>query len=418
MKSTNFRITLFTQIVGLLCSGILNFAMALHILDLTGSAAIFSTIISISFIPTIVIGPIGGILADRMPKKRLLMIADTVKALLVIILAVAIFLGVETVFLIGFILTVMITFTTVYFPIVAAIVPTIVDKKDIVKANGLAQAVKSLSRFAAPALGGILFGTIGIYYLIMGVAALYVISAVTNLFLKLPEQDKGFDGGVWAAIKNDLGLGFNYILKTEPKIFELALTVGIIAMAFFSILTVALPYVGRVVLGVSEIQFGIAQAATALSALFGAIVAGHSKIKPFLKPKYINHWTFVSAFLSLPMGISMVAAFNLANETRFFIFTVGLFFAMAIFTIFNIIKMAAIQQNAPADMVGKATALTMAITVFPIPIMQRLMGELLEMVTKEYVELSAILFFLTLFVFCIGGVKILFKKKTAKLVKV
>lgn len=411
MKSKNFIITLFTQIVGLLCSGMLNFAMALHILDMTGSATIFSTIIAISFIPTIIIGPIGGILADRLPKKMLLMIADTVKAVLVVALAIMLFLGVETVFLIGVILTVMVTLTTVYFPIVAAIVPTIVDKEDIVKANGLAQGVKSLSRFAAPAIGGLLFGTVGIYYLVSGVAILYVLSAATNFFLTLPETDKGFEGGVGKAIKTDLKLGLSYILKTDPQLFEIALTVGMVALAFFSVLTVGMPFVARVVLGVTESQFGMAQAATAISALFGAIVAGHPKVKPYLQPKYVIHWTFLSGVLSLPLGISMLGALNISNEFRFFIFTAGLFLAMAVFTIFNIIKMAAIQQNAPKDMVGKATALTMAFTVLPIPIGQRIMGELLDRVVAGQLQLTAILFSVTLFVFGIGLVKVLLKRK-------
>ena len=414
MKSKDFKIILFTQIVGLICSGILNFAMALHILDLTGSATIFSTIVSISFIPTIIIGPIGGILADRLPKKLLLMIADTVKACLIVILAVTLFLGIETVVLIGFILTVMITFTTIYIPIVASIVPSIVDRKDLVKANSLSQGVKSLSRFMAPALGGLLFGIIGIYYLIAGVAILYIISAITNFFLTLPETDKGFEGGILKAIKNDLKLGITYILKTDPKVFELALILGIIAMTFFSILTVALPFVGRVVLEVTEAQFGIAQAATGISALFGAIVAGHKKVRPFLKPEYVNHWTIISALFSLPIGASMLPGLGLSSETRFFIFTVGLFFTMAVFSIFNIIKLAAIQRNAPADMVGKATALALAITAFPVPIMQRIIGELLDMVEQSYLGLAMVFFAFTLFVFGVGILKVFLKMLTNK----
>ncbi|MCL1948580.1 MAG: MFS transporter [Turicibacter sp.] len=410
MKSLNFRITLFTQIIGLLCSGILNFATALHILDLTGSATIFSTIISISFIPTIIFGPIGGILADRLPKKRLMMIADTIKAILATVLATALLLGRETIFLIGFILTIMITLTTIYFPIVSAIIPSIVNKEDIVKANSAAQSVKALSRFSAPALGGLLFGLIGIHNLVIGVAGLYILSALSNFCLKLPDTDKGFSGGVLQAIGSDLKSGWIYIWKTDAALFDLALTVGIIAMAFFSVLTVAFPYVGRVVLGVSEIQFGAAQAITAISALFGALLANHQKMKPYLQPKYIIHWTFISAIFSLPIGISMLDRWQISNELRFYFFTLGLFLTMTIFTVFNIIKMAAIQRNAPADMVGKATALTMAITILPIPIMQRILGDLLDRVTKGERNLAGIFLVLTSLVFLLGFVKVILRK--------
>ena len=402
LKNKNFILILFTQVVGLLASGILNFAMALHILDTTGSATIFSTILSISFIPTIIFGPISGALADRLPEKALLMFADTTKAIFVILLGILLFTGNATVILIGVVLTIMVTLTTWYHPIVSAVVPKIMEKDELVKANGMIQSVKSLARFAAPALGGLLYGVIGIYTLVISIGVLYIISMLSNFFLDLPKHEKELENGIFGGIGTDLRAGLTYIMKTDKEVRDLAIMVGIVVTIFFASLTVALPFVGRVILEINETQFGIAKAATGISTLFGALFATNKKIKPFLTPKHLTGWIFALAFLSLPIGISMIPGLNLSNEVTFLIFTSGFFFVMAIIAIFNLIKFTTIQQNAPRDMVGKVIALTMSITVIGIPFAQRLMGELLENIVDGYFELHILFLGVSILIFVIG----------------
>ncbi|MGN0733028.1 MAG: MFS transporter, partial [Emergencia sp.] len=68
MWNRNFIMILVGQIISLFGNGILRFALPLYLLNETGSAALFGVVTACAFIPMIVLGPIGGILADRVNK--------------------------------------------------------------------------------------------------------------------------------------------------------------------------------------------------------------------------------------------------------------------------------------------------------------------------------------------------------------
>lgn len=68
----NFKLLLFGQISSLLGNGILKIALSLYILETTGSAAIFAGLLSIATIPTIILSPFGGILADRADRRNVM----------------------------------------------------------------------------------------------------------------------------------------------------------------------------------------------------------------------------------------------------------------------------------------------------------------------------------------------------------
>ena len=60
----NFSLMIIGQIISLFGNAILRFALSMYVLDLTGSAAAFGTILAVSMIPTVLLSPVGGIIAD------------------------------------------------------------------------------------------------------------------------------------------------------------------------------------------------------------------------------------------------------------------------------------------------------------------------------------------------------------------
>lgn len=72
----NFIILILGQIISLFGNVILRFALSMFVLDQTGSVAIFGTILAISMIPTILFSSFGGILADRVNKRNIMIALD------------------------------------------------------------------------------------------------------------------------------------------------------------------------------------------------------------------------------------------------------------------------------------------------------------------------------------------------------
>ena len=91
MWNRNFIMVVIGQIISLFGNAILRFALPLYLLNETESAALFGVVTACAFIPMIVLAPIGGILADRVNKRNIMVVLDFSTAILV--LAIIILLG-------------------------------------------------------------------------------------------------------------------------------------------------------------------------------------------------------------------------------------------------------------------------------------------------------------------------------------
>lgn len=80
----NISLVLFGQGISLFANAILRFAISLYVLDITGSAAVYGIVLAISIIPMILLSPIGGIAADRLSKKNIMVALDGFSALIAI----------------------------------------------------------------------------------------------------------------------------------------------------------------------------------------------------------------------------------------------------------------------------------------------------------------------------------------------
>lgn len=82
--SRDFTLMVAGQIISLFGNAILRFALSLYVLDTTGSAAAFGGILAVSMVPTILCSPLGGVLADRVPRQRIMWGLDFFTAALVL----------------------------------------------------------------------------------------------------------------------------------------------------------------------------------------------------------------------------------------------------------------------------------------------------------------------------------------------
>lgn len=88
--SKDFILMAIGQIISLFGNQILHFALPLYLLNQTGSVALFGTISAISFVPMILLFPIGGIIADRVNKRNIMVILDFSTSALVLLFSVTV----------------------------------------------------------------------------------------------------------------------------------------------------------------------------------------------------------------------------------------------------------------------------------------------------------------------------------------
>ena len=83
--SKDFTLVVIGQIISLFGNAALRFALPLYLLNLTGSSALYGTVMACAFIPSILLAPVGGIVADRVNKRNVMVILDFFTAAVILI---------------------------------------------------------------------------------------------------------------------------------------------------------------------------------------------------------------------------------------------------------------------------------------------------------------------------------------------
>ena len=91
----NFTLLLLGQISSLLGNYTLKFALSMYVLDKTGSASIFASLLAAALLPTILLSPLGGILADRADRRRSMVTLDVLSGASVAVAGLLLPLGQE-----------------------------------------------------------------------------------------------------------------------------------------------------------------------------------------------------------------------------------------------------------------------------------------------------------------------------------
>jgi MFS family permease len=130
----DFVLVALGQVVSIFGNQILRYALPLYLLNQTGSAALFGAVMAFSFIPMLLLYPIGGIIADRVNKRNIMLILDLSTAMLIFLFYLM--MGqVDIVPLMTCTMIILYGIQGAYQPAVKASVPALVDARHIMRAN-------------------------------------------------------------------------------------------------------------------------------------------------------------------------------------------------------------------------------------------------------------------------------------------
>ena len=140
--SKDFSLVVVGQIISLFGNAILRFALPLYILDMSKSAVLFGTVSALSFLPMVVMSPIGGIIADRVNKQRIMVALDfSTSALILMYIKASGYMS--AIPLIIAVLMAMYAIQGMYVPAVQSSIPALVKTERLVTANAVINLVSS-----------------------------------------------------------------------------------------------------------------------------------------------------------------------------------------------------------------------------------------------------------------------------------
>ena len=132
--SRNFALLLLGQVSSLIGNFTLKFALSMYVLDQTGSAALFATLLAVSMVPTVLLSPFGGILADRVNRRDLMVALDFLSGVTVLAAGLLLPLG-HSIGVIAVLLVTLSVLAAFESPTVQACIPQMLPTEHLVKGN-------------------------------------------------------------------------------------------------------------------------------------------------------------------------------------------------------------------------------------------------------------------------------------------
>lgn len=380
--NSNFLIMVVGQLISLLGNSILRFALPLYILEKSHSQALFGTVLAIATIPTILISPIGGLIADRVNKRNIMVFLDFITSAIVAIYLLSMSnknLQNNEIIIIAVVLTILSMIQSLYQPAVQASIPVVSSQENLLKCNSVVNLVTSMSNLLGPILGGMLFGYFGIKIIIISSAVCFFLSAILEIFLKIPFFKPESQGNIFKIASSDIKESVKFAVNDKPVIMKTTLLIAFFNMFLGALITVGIPVIVTVNLKISSQLYGFTQAAMGVGGLMGGILAGtlFSKLKI---NKYYLTLLFTSVFI-LPIGLS-----TMINDKVFLsycIITASCFLYTACATVFSIATISFIQRETPNHLIGKVMSFVLAGSMCSQPIGQIAYGFLFKNLNSQ-----------------------------------
>ena len=267
LRHRNYRLFFAGQVVSTVGTWMQSIAMPWLVLELTGKDFLVGLTLAIQFLPMLALGPVGGIVADRFPKRRVLVItqsAYTVPALFLFLANHYGFVQYPMVLVAAFCVGTINIFDV---PARQAFAIEMVGREDLMNAIALNSSVFNGAAVIGPSLAGIVIATLGVQlcFLINAVSFLGTVVALV-LMRKLPAlvRESGA-ASLWARIRE----GASYAAH-DPVVGPLLLSVAVFSLFAMNRLTL-IPLFAEKVLHVGAAGFGFLMAALGLGAFTGAL---------------------------------------------------------------------------------------------------------------------------------------------------
>lgn len=369
----DFTLVVIGQIISLFGNAILRFALPLYLLRETGSSALFGMVTACSFAPMVVLSMIGGVLADRVNKRNIMVGLDFCTAVLILIFYLS--LGkLPTVPLFIAVLMLLYGISGTYQPSVQASIPLLVSSEKLMAGNAVINQVNTLSGLLGPVIGGIMFGMWGIYPILILSIGCFSFSAVMEIFIHIPHEKRIRERGILTVVGNDLKESYQFVKTEKPIFFSVVFLISIFNLILSSVMIIGTPILITQVLKMSDTMYGFTQGALALGGLCGGILTAAIAEKLKLKSSYIL--LLVCAASVALMGISLM--FHIPAILSYWVITLMSFTAMGASTLFVVQIYTMVQKQTPPQLVGKIMAALISIAMCGQPIGQAIYGVLFD----------------------------------------
>lgn len=376
----HFGVLLTVQALALVSESTLRFALPLYLLNVSGSPSLYGVATAVAFVPSVLLMPAAGVVADRVDMRRILVIAGSV-----LVLCSACYLFLFRAHLLVMTILFLVTLYAVhalYIPMFQAQIPRMLDTAHVKQGVSLVNQVSTASNIIGPVLAGVLMGWMSIALLVcfgMVCLATAVVLAYACPFPKrspAASPGAGTDDSAIAGRGNlfqDMRAAVLFLRNEKPLL--LSIVFACLVNAVLAGVNVILPYVVTEQLAWNVAAAGSAEAMGAIGALAGSAFVG-------LTPGFCTMKRF-PAFIALlgfgPLISAMGSFFGFSAAIQFVCLTAGVAWILFWGSTITVVLVSDIQLHCDGGMVGRVLALFFAVATCASPAGQAACGVAIDM---------------------------------------
>jgi MFS family permease len=355
------------QTISNLGSSFTLFALPLLIFKLTGSALNLGLATMVNLLPYLLFGLLIGAWVDRVNRKQLMIITDVARMLIIAsipLLATVNLLSIWWIYAVAFISsTLSIGFNAAQF----AAIPSLVNRDDLVTANGRIQASYSAASVIGPLLAGLLLAVIPITTILLFDAASFLISAASLALIKTSFNSRTNEEQKQISIRRDIVEGLRYVLG-HPVLRSISLMMALVNLVSTTVNT-QLVLFAKSQLSASDTKVGLLYSAGSAGVVVLSLAAG------FLRKR----WSFSTVALG---ALMLNGLLTVILALMHWYWAALLLWALisGLFILFNINTSSLRQAIVPDHLLGRVMTIAAVVAWSPIPLGALIGGLIIEQI--------------------------------------
>jgi MFS family permease len=333
LQHHNFRLFWFGQMISLIGTWMDTTGQAWLVLQLTHSPLLLGLVGALQFLPVLLFSLFGGVLADRLPKRTVLLCTQSCNMLIALSLFLLVITGAVQIWHILLLATLLGISNALDMPTRQAFVVEMVGREDLPNAIALNSSLFNMARIVGPGIAGLIISAFGLapLFLFNGMS---FIAVLTGLAMVDMRQLHGFDslaGSQHHAEKQgamkSLREGLAYVFHT-PSVLLIIAVIGVISL-FGINFNVVLPLFATDILHVGAAGFGFLSSVFGIGSLLSALWLAWNNKKPSVRHMLvgcivfcgaeaafaISHLYALSLLLIATVGFAQIAFTAMANTT-------------------------------------------------------------------------------------------------------
>ena len=363
LRSRDFRAFFGAQTITQIGTYMLSVAEAWLVLSLTNSPLLLGLINMLHWGPILLLAVPSGAIADRVPKRRLLMATQAAQAGTALTVAALVATDLVAYWHVGILALCSGLANTLFNVVRQSFVSETVGRDDVVNAVALGSAAFHGARIVGPAAGGLVIASISVApaFAVSGACHLIVIATLATIGVEgRPRRQRP------TTIRQDIAEGLAYALRT-PEIRALLGVLFVISFCAFNF-TMWVPLLARNVLGQGAQELGVLMAAVGVGAVSGALTLG--TIVPRHPPLLALLHASAAAACAVLLALSVIESFSLTAVALFLLGFVSVITAAGCNT--------ALQLGSSDELRGRVMGLYTLIHGGSFPIAAPLIGAVAE----------------------------------------